>query len=78
MPATELAHLATFLPGLEELLQDEDVSEIMINGPRNVWIEKSGRLVPYSAPELDARALERAAIQIARPAGAGPGQRPPS
>ena len=76
MPASELDHLAIFLPGLEELLQDEDVSEIMINGPRNVWIEKSGRLVPYPAPELDARALERAAIQIARPLGLDPDKDP--
>ena len=76
MPASELAQLATFLPVLQALLEDEDVSEIMINGPRNVWIEKRGRLVPYPAPELDARALERAAIQIARPLGLDPAKEP--
>ena len=76
MPASGLAQLAPFLPGLEPLLQDEDVSEIMINGPGNVWIEKSGRLVPYPAPQLDAATLERAAIQIARPLGLDPNKDP--
>ena len=27
-------YLLPFLPGLESVLEDEDVSEIMINGPR--------------------------------------------
>lgn len=76
MPASGLAQLAPFLPGLEPLLQDEDVSELMINGPGNVWIEKSGRLAPYPAPQLDADTLERAAIQIARPLGLDPKQDP--
>ena len=76
MPASGLAKLAAFLPGLESLLDDEHVSEIMINGPRNVWVEKSGRLVQYPAPQLDARALERAAIHIARPLGLDPQKAP--
>ena len=37
--ASGLAHLKPFLPGLEPLLEDAEVSEIMINGPGNVWIE---------------------------------------
>lgn len=76
MPAGELSKLATFLPGLAPLLEDEEVSEIMINGPRNVWIEKHGRLAPYAAPQLDADALARAAIQIARPLGLDPEKEP--
>ena len=32
-------YLRPFLPGLESVLEDEDVSEIMINGPGNVWVE---------------------------------------
>ena len=31
--ASGLEHLQPFLPGLEEVLEDPDVSEIMINGP---------------------------------------------
>ena len=54
----------TVLPGLEAALEDPDVSEIMINGPGNVWLEGHGRLRPIDAPALDAAALERAAIHI--------------
>ena len=35
-------YLRPFLPGLESVLEDEDVSEIMINGPGNVWVESRG------------------------------------
>ena len=49
--------------------QDAEVSEIMINGPGNVWIEAKGRLTAHAAPGLDESALLRAAIHIARPWG---------
>ena len=32
--ASGLEHLKPFLPGLESALEDSEVSEIMINGPR--------------------------------------------
>ena len=64
--------LKPFLPGLEAALDDPDVSEIMINGPGNVWLEGHGRLRSIDAPALDAAALERAAIHIARPLGLEP------
>ena len=68
-----LRDLSPFLPGLDHILDDMDVSEIMINGPRNVWVERSGKgLAPLDAPELDADALHRAAIHIARPLGLDP------
>ncbi len=71
----------TVLPGLEAALDDPDVSEIMINGPGNVWLEGHGRLRPIDAPALDApaldaAALERAAIHIARPLGLDPATTP--
>ena len=62
--------------GLEAALDDPDVSEIMINGPGNVWLEGHGRLRPIEAPALDAAALERAAIHIARPLGLDPATTP--
>ena len=68
--------LKPFLPGLESALDDPDVSEIMINGPGNVWLEGHGRLRPIDAPALDAAALERAAIHIARPLGLDPATTP--
>ena len=68
--------LKPFLPGLEAALDDPDVSEIMINGPGNVWLEGHGRLRQIDAPALDAAALERAAIHIARPLGLDPATTP--
>ena len=68
--------LKPFLPGLEAALADPDVSEIMINGPGNVWLEGHGRLTQIPAPALDAAALERAAIHIARPLGLDPATTP--
>ena len=68
--------LKPFLPGLEAALADPDVSEIMINGPGNVWLEGHGRLTKLDAPELDAAALDRAAIHIARPLGLDPATTP--
>ena len=68
--------LKPFLPGLESALEDSEVSEIMINGPANVWVERAGRLTAHAAPDLDEAALLRAAIHIARPLGLDPSTSP--
>ena len=68
--------LKPFLPGLEDVLEDPEVSEIMINGPHNVWIEGHGKLYSHEAPLLTAAALQRAAIHIARPLGLDPSTAP--
>ena len=74
--ASGLEHLKPFLPGLESALEDSEVSEIMINGPGNVWVERAGRLTAHAAPDLDEAALLRAAIHIARPLGLDPASSP--
>ena len=74
--ASGLEYLKPFLPGLESALEDPEVSEIMINGPFNVWVERVGRLTAHPAPELDEAALLRAAIHIARPLGLDPASSP--
>ena len=74
--ASGLEHLKPFLPGLESALEDSEVSEIMINGPGNVWVERAGRLAAHAAPDLDEAALLRAAIHIARPLGLDPASSP--
>ena len=74
--ASGIEHLKPFLPGLEAALEDPDVSELMINGPGNVWVERAGALEPLEAPRLDAARLQRAAIHIARPLGLDPAARP--
>ena len=67
MGANSIEDLKPFLPGVEDVLEDSEVTEIMINGPHQLWIERRGRLKVLQAPSLDAEVLERAAIQIARP-----------
>ena len=74
--ASGLEHLKPFLPGLESALEDSEVSEIMINGPGNVWVERAGRLKAHDAPDLDESVLLRAAIHIARPLGLDPASSP--
>ena len=74
--ASGIGHLTPFLPGLESLLEDTRVSEIMINGPGNVWVERGGRLEAHEAPKLTAAWLHRAAIHIARPLGLDPAAHP--
>jgi len=74
--ASGVGHLVPFLPGLESLLEDPTVSEIMINGPGNVWVERAGKLEPHEASELTAAWLHRAAIHIARPLGLDPAAKP--
>ncbi len=73
-----LRDLQPFLPGLGDLLDDMAVSELMINGPGNVWVERAGQgLRPFPDTEaLTFRVLERAAIHIARPLGLDPTKTP--
>ena len=74
--ASGIGHLKPFLPGLEAVLEDPEISELMINGPGNVWVERGGELEALEAPGLTAAALYRAAIHIARPLGLDPAARP--
>lgn len=40
------------LKPLESCLSDPEVSEILLNQPQEIWIEKQGRLVSHSVPEF--------------------------
>ncbi len=44
---------------LERLLTDPTVSEIMVNGPRDIWIERGGRLSPTTLTFTDSSHLRR-------------------
>jgi pilus assembly protein CpaF len=44
---------------LEPLLADETVTEIMVNGPHDVWVERGGRLFETPARFTDASHLRR-------------------
>jgi type IV secretion system protein VirB11 len=58
------AHLAPFEPWLAR----DEVTEILVNRPGEVWIEATGTagMTRIDAPEIDDRLLERLAQQIAR------------
>ncbi len=71
-----IVDLKPFLPGLEAALDDEAVSEVMINAPGTVFVERSGRMAALDAPALTADAVARAAVQIARPLGKDPHTEP--
>ena len=71
-----IADLKPFLPGLEDALDDETVSEVMVNQPGTVFVERAGRMTAFAAPALTAEAVARAAIQIARPLGEDPATDP--
>ena len=44
---------------LERLLSDPTISEIMVNGPRDIWIERGGRLSQTTLTFTDASHLRR-------------------
>ena len=71
-----IADLKPFLPGLEEALDDEAVSDVMINAPGTVFVERAGRMTALDAPGLTAEAVARAAVQIARPLRKDPNTEP--
>ncbi len=71
-----LNDLKPFLPGLESVLDDDEVSELMVNGPGTVFVERGGRMTAMRVPELDEAAVLRAAVQIARPLGRDPHTEP--
>ena len=71
-----LEDLKLFLPGLESVLDDDEVSELMVNGPGTVFVERGGRMSAMTIPELDEAAVLRAAVQIARPLGRDPNTEP--
>ena len=56
------------LGALEPLLGDPDVTEIMVNGPGRVWIERHGALVRVPV-DLDAPAIEHLIEKVVGPLG---------
>ncbi|NYG56290.1 CpaF family protein [Nocardioides perillae] len=49
---------------IEPYLRDEDVSEVMVNGHDNIWLEKKGRLVAADATFADEAHLRRTIDKI--------------
>ncbi|ACZ41935.1 type II secretion system protein E [Thermobaculum terrenum ATCC BAA-798] len=63
------AEILAFGP-LEPLLQDETITEIMVNGPDHVWVERNGRLeetnVKFDNEEHVRRIIERIIAPLGR------------
>src|SRR5689334_12912328 len=58
-----------FLRPIAHLITDPEVSEIMVNGGRSVFVEREGKLTPVSDVHLDERNLRVAVKNIARALG---------
>lgn len=64
-----ISYLTMFLDPVKPWLDDPGVSEIMINGPKEIYIEKSGRLVKVDSAFPSEPALFAAANNIAKSVG---------
>ncbi|MGI8793136.1 MAG: CpaF family protein [Acidimicrobiales bacterium] len=53
---------------LEPLLRDPDISDVLINGPGTVWVERHGRLAPTDV-RVDERAIYVAIERVMGPLG---------
>ena len=61
--------LVLFLSPVKEYLEDDSVSEILINGPTQIYIEREGRLEEVGAKFVSEAALKAAAANIAKSVG---------
>ena len=61
--------LTLFLMPVKEFLEDDTVSEILINGPEQVYIERAGRLEEVPVRFVSEPALRAAAANIAKSVG---------
>ncbi|MCO5144263.1 MAG: CpaF family protein [Oligoflexia bacterium] len=58
--------IKTFLAPIKEYLDDESVSEVLINGPTEIWVERKGKLEQVSAAFHDETSLQAAVRNIAQ------------
>lgn len=61
--------LVLFLAPVKDFLEDDNVSEILINGPEQIYIEKNGKLQKTTARFASEPALMAAASNIAKSVG---------
>ena len=64
-----LSYLYLFFAPVKEYLEDDDVSEILINGPSQIFIERKGKLTPVPAKFASEQALQAAVMNVARSVG---------
>ncbi|MBS0481994.1 MAG: P-type DNA transfer ATPase VirB11 [Proteobacteria bacterium] len=66
-PASEDVFLSTYLEAFRPWLERDDVSEVLVNRPGEIWIETAGGgMIRFEAPTVGDRLLRRLAEQVAR------------
>ncbi|MGH7970524.1 MAG: ATPase, T2SS/T4P/T4SS family [Limisphaerales bacterium] len=68
-PQANLSYLFLFFAPVQEFLMDDDVAEIMINGPRQIYIERKGKVTSVPATFSGEQALQAAVMNVARSIG---------
>jgi pilus assembly protein CpaF len=69
MTTTGFELILPFLRPIQHLILDPDISEIMVNGPEHVFIERAGRVEGVPGLTLSPKSLEVAVRNIARRLG---------
>jgi len=64
-----LSYLYLFFAPVRAYLEDDEVSEVMINGPRQIYVERKGRLTAAPEKFSSEQALEAAVMNVARSVG---------
>ena len=59
----------TIVDSIEELLRDPEVTEIMVNAPDDIWVERQGRIEPANVQFLDERHVQRTIERLVNPDG---------
>jgi pilus assembly protein CpaF len=65
----EMTDLFAGLGPAERLLRDRDVTDVMINGPTEVWVERRGKLERTPVTYPDAESLHAAVVRVVGPLG---------
>src|SRR5438045_9450147 len=58
--------LDAYLEPFRAWLAQDDVTELLVNRPGEVWIEQRGKMTCHKAPKVDDALLQRLAEQVAR------------
>jgi pilus assembly protein CpaF len=65
----ELADTLAGLGPVQALLRDPEVTDVLINGPHDVWVERAGQLVRTDVRYPDTDALRAAVLRVVGPLG---------
>jgi type IV secretion system protein VirB11 len=58
--------LDAYLEPFRRWLAEDDITELLVNRPGEVWIEQRGRMTCHNAPKVNDALLQRLAEQVAR------------